>query len=55
MNIQYTTYINYFRNTTNYNYDNVNYKLYFINSETGSQSQNIDNLWSQFKKVKRKK
>ena len=52
---EYPTYISFFRNKNNYNYDNVNHKLNFVNPKASKHIQNIENLWSQFKKFKRKK
>ena len=52
---QFSSYISFFSDNTDYNYGNVNHKYNFVDPITGVHTQNIENLWSQFKKFKRKK
>lgn len=52
---QYPSYLKFFNNNEAFLYDNVDHSKYFINPDTGAHTQNIENLWSQFKKFKRKK
>ncbi|KAI4293505.1 hypothetical protein PAPHI01_2779 [Pancytospora philotis] len=47
--------MSFFSRTESYEHGHVNHKLHFVDPETGVHTQNIENLWGQFKKFKRRK
>ncbi|KAI5151378.1 hypothetical protein ENBRE01_2100 [Enteropsectra breve] len=52
---KHKTYLSIFKNNPNYNHSYVNHELYFVDPVTGVHTQNIENLWSQFKRWKNSK
>ncbi|KAI4293332.1 hypothetical protein PAPHI01_2606 [Pancytospora philotis] len=51
---RHAAYLAFFSRTEEYTHGHVNHKVNFVDPETGVHTQNIENLWSQFKKFKRR-
>ncbi|KAI4293526.1 hypothetical protein PAPHI01_2800 [Pancytospora philotis] len=52
---RHAAYLAFFSRAEEYTHGHVNHKVNFVDPETGVHTQNIENLWSQFKKFKRRK
>ncbi|KAI5152772.1 hypothetical protein ENBRE01_2992 [Enteropsectra breve] len=52
---EHATYLAFFKDNPDFHHETVNHKKNFVNPYTGAHAQNIENLWSQFKKFKRQK
>ncbi|KCZ81597.1 hypothetical protein H312_00921 [Anncaliia algerae PRA339] len=52
---QWSSYLYFFKENTHYTHNFVNHKLYFVDPIDKTHTQNIESLWSRFKKFKRRK
>ncbi|KAI5154261.1 hypothetical protein ENBRE01_3338 [Enteropsectra breve] len=52
---KHKTYLSFFKTNPNYNYSYVNHELHFVDPVTGVHTQDIESLWSQFKRWKNAK